>query len=247
MANIVRFDSKPVFTDPVFIEALPGIGDVGKTAGDFIAESMEAVKFASIYSEDFPPHVTVDDDSVVHMASNELWYARFGGRDFIFLRGDYQGSTPVGQFYLAQDLVDTLLSYGVSKIITLGGYGTGEMICEPRVFGAVSKKELKENLETCGVTFSPGDPQTGIVGASGLLIGMGKIYGVDSFCLMGETPGYFVDHRSALAVVRVLMKALDFEIDTKDLEEKAVHIDTLTAKVKEFEGQTKCGDLNYIG
>lgn len=168
MASIVRYDSKPVLKDPIFIEALPGIGDVGKVAGDFIAEASKAERFATIYSEDFPPQVMVDDDCVVHMACNELWHSVIGGRDVIFLRGDFQGSTPEGQFYLAQDIMNILLDYNVSRIVTLGGFGTGCMVEKPRVLGAVSDKKLKPEFEGYGVVFSSGEPETGIVGATGL-------------------------------------------------------------------------------
>ncbi|MBP6021003.1 MAG: proteasome assembly chaperone family protein [Candidatus Methanomethylophilaceae archaeon] len=246
MASIVRYDSKPVLKDPIFIEALPGIGDVGKVAGDFIAESFGAKRFASIYSEDFPPQVTVDDDCVAHMACNELWHSSVGGRDVIFLRGDFQGSTPEGQFYLAQDVMNILLDYNVSRIVTLGGFGTGCMVENPRVLGAVSKKELKAELEGYGVVFSPGEPEAGILGATGLLLGLGKIYGIDSVCLMGETSGFFVDHKGALAIVGVLMKILGTEYDTSDLKAKCVQIEELTAKVKEIDDRDSRDTLTYI-
>ncbi len=247
MASIIRYDSKPALKDPFFIEALPGIGNVGKVAGDFIADSVKAVKFASIYSEDLPPQVNLDEDSVIDMARNELWYGKVGDRDVIFLRGEFQGSTPEGQYYLAQDVMKELLKMDVRKIITLGGYGTGAMVDEPRVLGAVSDKRLKEDLSEYGVVFSPNDPQAGIIGAAGLLIGFGKIYGIDSVCLMGETSGFFVDHKSAKAIVDILMKMFDVKLDTKDLEEKAGQIDELTAKVKEAEDQDTHEDLSYIG
>ena len=125
MESIVKYDSKPVLKDPILIEALPGIGNVGKIAGDFIADSLGAVKFASIFSMNFPPQVNPDQDCVVHMACNELWYAKApNGQDIVFLRGNYQASTPAGQFILAQDVMEIMMSYDVSKFITLGGYGT---------------------------------------------------------------------------------------------------------------------------
>lgn len=235
--------------DPIFIEALPGIGNVGKIAGDFVADALKAERFATIYSENFPPQVVPDQECVVKMACNELWHARGPkGRDIVFLRGDYQGGTPEGQFALACDVMDVILSFGVSTIITLGGYGTGLMPGEVHVFGAVSRRELKPALEKAGVTFRPGEPQAGIVGASGALVGLGQANGIDSFCLMGETSGFFADQKSALAVIEVLRKILGIRrrLDLAELEEQSRKIDELAERVNSAE-PAPAEDLNYIG
>jgi uncharacterized protein (TIGR00162 family) len=247
MVNLVTYDSKPQLTSPSFIECLPGIGNVGKIAGDFFADAVGAKKFATIYSEHLPAQVFPDDDCVISMTCNEFWYAEdVNGKDIIFLRGEYQGATPEGQFQLSKEIFDLLLDFGISDITTLGGYGTGIMVDEPRVLGAVSDVGVKKKYSEIGVTFVPGEPQAGIVGASGILLGLGKIYKIPSICLMGETSGYFVDHKSAMAMVNVLTKKFGVEIDLKDLLEKAGHIDALTAKVKEFEDSPKSEDLCYI-
>ncbi|MDR3206270.1 MAG: PAC2 family protein [Candidatus Methanoplasma sp.] len=246
MASIVAYDKKPKLTSPAFIECLPGIGNVGKLAGDFFAEALNAKRFAVILSEHFPAQVLPDADCVVSMASNELWHANANGRDVIFLRGECQGSTSEGQFRLCTEIMDIIMDYDVSEIITLGGYGTGMMTDDPRVLGAVSDKKFKSQFSKIGVEFSPGEPQAGIVGASGVLLGLGKMYGIPSICLMGETSGYFLDHKSAMAVVRVLMKRFGADVDLTNLQEMSEHIDALTAKVKEFEDSPPAEDLNYI-
>jgi uncharacterized protein (TIGR00162 family) len=134
-------------------------------------------------------------------------------------------------------------------IFTLGGYGLGKLIEKPRVLGAVSHEELVDEMKEFGVTFSKGEPGSGIVGASGLLLGLGKVYDMRSVCLMGETSGYFVDPKAAQAVLEVLSKVLKMEVDFSDLEDKAEQIDMLTSKLKETEPQQepRKEDLGYIG
>ncbi|MDR3075395.1 MAG: proteasome assembly chaperone family protein [Candidatus Methanoplasma sp.] len=247
MESIIIYDSKPSLRTPVFIECLPGIGNVGKTAGDFLADSLNAKKFATIYSKHFPSQVTLDDDNVIEMMNNQLWYAEdIGGRDIIFLRGDCQGSTQEGQFELCKEILDIIMGYDVSCIITLGGYGTGAMVDAPRVFGAVTELAVKKEFMGYGVEFPPGDPNAGIIGASGIFVGLGKIYGIPSICLMGETSGYFIDHKSAMSMVGVLMQKLNVEVDLKELKDRSEQIDELTAKVKEMEDRSH-HDLGYIG
>ena len=248
MENIVRFDSRPVLKDPIFISALPGIGNVGKIAGDHFSEVLKAEKFASIYSMNYPPQVIPDENNVVKMACNELWYARTpAGQDLIILRGDYQGSSAEGQFILAEDIMEILVSYGTKQIITLGGYGVGRIIKDRHVFGAVTKIELKEDLEKVGVTFNPGEPKMGIVGAAGLFLGLGQINGIDAFCLMGETSGFFIDHGSSVEILKILGKMFGIEdLELKELEEECRKLDDLTEKATAPEPSQK-NDLGYIG
>lgn len=247
MESLIVYESRPKFDAPIFIECLPGIGNVGKAAGDFLADSLNAKKFATVYSKNFPSQVLLDDDNVIELANNQLWYSKdVGGHDLVFLRGDFQSSTQEGQFELCKEITDILIGHNVSEMITLGGYGTGLMVDSPRVFGAVSDKKMKKKYEKLGVEFSPGDPQAGIFGASGLFLGFGKIYGIPSICLMGETSGYFVDHKSAMALVTVLQKKLGVALDLKELQDKSEQIDELTAKVKERENNNQ-QDLCYIG
>lgn len=252
MANTttIRYDFVPELKRPIFIEGLPGVGNVGKVAADFLCESLNAKRFATIYSECFPPQVLLDDDCVIKMACNELYCAQnVNGKDVIFLRGDYQGSTPEGQYLICEDIVnDIILKMDVSYIYTLGGYGTGAMVEKPRVLGAVNDITLKQELTEHGVEFSPGEPSAGIVGASGLFLGFGKIFGIPAACLMGETSGFFVDHKSGIAMLQVLESILGVTVDKKELDIKSQQIDELTTKVKEYEvSQQNPTDLGYIG
>ncbi|MEA4977449.1 MAG: proteasome assembly chaperone family protein [Methanomassiliicoccaceae archaeon] len=248
MESIIRYDSKPELIRPLVIEGLPGIGNVGKIAADYLANALGAKRFACLYSPDFPPQISVDSNCVADFARNELWFAKAGDRDIVFISGSYQGSTPEGQFLICSDIMEALLSYDPSEIITLGGYGTGTMVESPRVLGAVSRMDVRPAYEDLGVVFEPGEPKGGIVGASAMFLAFGQIYGIDSICLMGETPGYFIDHKSAGAVMAILVKKLGVEVDTRELDTHSAMIDELNQKVKELENsRNSCEDLNYFG
>jgi len=71
---------------------------------------------------------------------------------------------------------------------------------------------------------------------------------------MGETSGYFVDPRSAEAVLKVLTQVLGLSIDFSDLEAKAKEIDRIAQKIHDAEQrpsessrETPREDLGYIG
>jgi len=237
----------------VFIEGLPGVGNVGKLAAEHLIDELHAEKFADMYSKYFPPQVLVDDDGIVKLVRNEFYFIKHNKNlesDIIFLVGDYQGLTPEGQYKLSYEILKLVESYGVKLIITLGGYGLGRMIDKPKVLGAVSTSDLIQKMKDYGVVFQRGEPGSGIVGASGLLLGLGKIKNIDGVCLMGETSGYFADPKSAQEVLKVLTKILNITIDFSELEVKANQIDKITSQIRDIEPpkmKQKEEDLHYIG
>lgn len=251
---VIRYEEKPKLKDAVFIEGLPGIGNVGKLAAEHLIDELGAQKLAEIVSKFFPPQVMVNDGGLIKLVNNELWYvenAGGGGNDIVFLVGDYQGINPEGQYELTDFILQHLKELGVRRIFTLGGYGVGRIIDKPRVFGAATSEALVKEMEEYGVVFSRGEPGTGIVGASGLLLGLGQLHGMEAVCFMGETSGYFVDPKSARSVLEVLTQALNVEVDFAELEDKAKQIDAITQRLREQAEVTPeepgKRDLGYIG
>lgn len=253
---VINYLERPKLKDPIFIEGLPGIGNVGKLAAEHLIDELGGKKFAEIVSKYFPPQILVQDGGLVKLVNNELWYvqgAGNGGVDLIFLVGDFQGMNPEGQYELSDFVVQVLKELGTKRIFTLGGYGVGRIVEAPKVYGAATDKALIKEMEAYGVVFSRGEPGSGIVGASGLLLGLGALHNIQSVCFMGETSGYFVDPKSARAVLEVLTKSLGVTVSFDELEEKAKQIDAITSRLRDqqSEGQpaepTVDRDLGYIG
>jgi hypothetical protein len=168
----------------------------------------------------------------------------------VFLVGDYQGITPEGQYELAFRSLELVEKYKVKRIYTLGGYGVGRIIEKPRVLGAATEPALVEEMKSRGIIFSKGEPGSGIIGASGLLLGLAARWKIPGVCLMGETSGYFVDPKSARMVLEVLTDLLGVKINYTALEQKAQQIEKLTTQFKEAEkaiADSRAEDLRYIG
>ena len=237
--------------DAILLEGLPGVGNVGKLAATHLIEELKAKKCMEIYSSHFPPQVLIDDDGIVTLVNNELYYYNGSGktRDLLFLVGEYQGMDSSGQYDLCTQLVDLVKDIGVTTIYTLGGYGLGKLVPEPRVLGAATSEEIVASFKSAGVEFMEGEPGSGIVGASGLLLGLGKLQGIQGGCLMGETSGYMVDPKSASVLLKSLQKLLKIKIDLSELEQRAKQVDSITSQLKEIEtGESEDRpDVNYIG
>ncbi|MGQ0536590.1 MAG: proteasome assembly chaperone family protein [Methanobacteriota archaeon] len=249
----ITITERPVLEKPILIEGLPGVGNVGKLAADHLIECLKAKRFAQIHSKYFPPQVLVQPDGTIRLVSNDLYYWKkkaAGQRDLVVLIGDYQGLTADGQYMLAAAVIEVAKELGVTEMFTLGGYGTGKMPEKPRVLGAATNRDLVKQMKKHGVVFRKGEPGGGIVGASGLLLGLGTLHGIEGTCLMGETSGYLVDPKSAQSVLEILSKVLGVEIDFSDLQSRAEQMDKLAQQLRDLERQTEGPsdeDLKYIG
>ena len=247
--EIVRVEDIKLI-DAILLEGLPGVGNVGKLAAMHLIEELKAKKCTEIYSSHFPPQVLIDEDGVVKLVNNELYYHKGKGKskDLLFLVGEYQGIDSSGQYELCNQLISLVKGMGVSTIYTLGGYGLGKLVPEPRVLGAATSQKMVDLFKSANVEFIDGEPGAGIVGASGLLLGLGKLQGIEGGCLMGETSGYMVDPKSATTVLKSLQKLLNIKINLEELEKRAKQVDSITSQLKQTEsGLEDKVDVNYIG
>lgn len=252
---VVNIIEKVAPKQAVMLEGLPGVGNVGKLAAAHLIDELETRKVIELYSKHFPPQVLIDDGGVVKLVSNEIHYyqAPEGTPDLFILTGEYQGLTPEGQYELCDIILNLCKELNVERIYTLGGYGLGKIVPSPRVLGAGTNEEVVEQMREAGVEFSKDEPGSGIVGASGLLLGMGTLMGIEGGCLMGETSGYLVDPKSAQVVLEVIQSLLKIEVDVSSLEEKAQQMDLLASHIKDMEAQFsgeeagKSDTLSYIG
>jgi uncharacterized protein (TIGR00162 family) len=252
--TIVRIIKKVELEDPILIEGLPGVGHVGKLVAEHIVEELNAQKIVEIYSPNFPPQVIINDDFTANLVKNEIYaYKSDNKNDLLIVVGDHQSVSNEGHYEITSIILDICEEYHVRRIYTLGGYGTGQLTESGIVLGAVNNVDLIEEMKKYGIEFRNNEPAGGIVGVSGLLLGMSKFRNIDAACLMGITSGYLVDPKSAQAVLGVLCKILDLHVDTQALEERAKDMERIIAKIMEMEQmqmQHEVGideDLRYIG
>ncbi|HII06969.1 MAG TPA: proteasome assembly chaperone family protein [Methanotrichaceae archaeon] len=251
--NVIRRVKDLSLKNPILIEGLPGVGHVGKLVAEHLVEELKAEEIIEVYSPHLPPQVIVQDDGTVKQVRNEIYAYHGKDRDLLFLVGDYQSATNEGHYELTGVFLDLCEEFGVKRIYTLGGYGTGQFVDKPKVLGAANSLELVEEMKEYGVVFQENEPGGGIVGVSGLLLGLGRLRDIDAVCLMGTTSGYLVDPKSAQEVLRVLSKALGIEVDMQALEDRAKEMERIVGKLQEMEkaqmpyetsGEE---DLRYIG
>ena len=243
----VEFFKDDDYSCDIMIEGLPGVGQVGKLVAEHLIEELGAEKIGEIHSLFFPPQVMIDENGVTSLPNNEIYRYEGENLSIMFLVGDFQSASPEGHYLLTDKYLEIAEKFGVKRIYTLGGYGVGHLIEDVRVLAAINDGKLKEEVESAGAVFTNGEPGGGIIGASGLLLGMGLRKGIEGICLMGETSGYLVDPRSSNSVLSVLSKLTGVEVDATKLEERAEEMEKFVEKVKASERASSEEELSYIG
>jgi len=240
--------------DPIFIEGLSGIGNVGLIAASHLIRHEGVEKLADVYSPYFinpglPIPGIMYTDGVAELPKNEVYYDL--ERNLIIILGFYQGSTPNSYFRLADSILDLCENFGVGKIFTLGGYGVGQYLEDPAVHGVATSKDLVDLLKTHGVGVEEGQKGP-ITGISGLLLGLGKERGFDGMCLLGETFGEFPDPKAAKAVLEALCGIIDIEVDMSELDKEVellegeIHRRAMLIR-DQMDEESRKEDLSYIG
>jgi hypothetical protein len=231
---------KPKLKNPLFIEGLPGVGNVGRIAAGYLLEELKAKKFAELYSSHFMPFVMLHQSSAVHVLKNEFYYwkaKQSGQRDLIILIGDSQSIDPEGHYEIAESILDFVSKLGVKEMLTLAGLSVGESIEKPKIIGAVSDPDLVEKYKKYGIDFEAGAKVGTIVGASGLLLGLGRTRNIKGICLLGETVGFPIipDPKSAEELLKILIKILNVKIDISKIEKKVKEMEEFIKKVEDVQ------------
>jgi uncharacterized protein (TIGR00162 family) len=245
---VIRMVENVKLKNSVLLVGLPGIGNVGKISADFLIENLKAKKLADVFSVHLPPQVLINEEAAARLVRNELYYKKRKGGDLIIFTGDFQGLTSQGQYEICYRVLELSKKLDVRKIITLGGYQIGKLMEIPRVFGAYTSRDMKEQVEKLGVIFSKNEPGGGIVGGAGLILGIGyELFNLPGVCLMGETSGYFTDPKSAKQVTKIVVDYLGLSADVSLFDERIKEIEEITNKMIEVPPEEKKEDLGYFG
>lgn len=199
----------PVLESPIFVQGLPGFGNVGKIAAHLLIKFCGAKPFAEMYSPHFPDYVSVNSDGICRLPKYEFYAAPMEKNDFIIMIGDTQPSLEdvVAHYELCSEVLDFITGHGCNFLITLGGIPSVEN--SGQVFVAATSPRLAvEFMEKGAVLYARGR----IVGATGLMLGMAKERGLDGVCLLGATTGFRADRGAGFSVFKFLMKALGNEV-----------------------------------
>lgn len=252
--KITKLEENLELNNPVLIEGLPGIGNVGKIVADFIVEELEGVKVFDIFSYSMPHSVFVNEDNLVELPKIEIFKVTVKKRDLLILCGDMQPIDEESCYEFCDQTLNIAKEFGVSEVITLGGIGLHEMPQKPKVYctgntqSIVDKysKNTKMKTKVYGV-IGP------IMGVSGLLVGLSERKNMRGIAMLAETLGHpmFLGIKGAKEILKVLDKKFELNINLKKLNKEIKALEKEMKQTEEIQpidsSDKKKISVNYIG
>ena len=241
---------------PILVEGLPGIGNVGKLAVDFLVDELNAKDFIELSSYDMPNMAFVNEEGLVEMPKIKLYYKKTKGNlpDLLFLSGDIQPTENRLSHEFSDSIITLSKKLNVREIITLGGIGLSQEIKRPKVYCTSHSQKLldnykKRNLKIKTNVYGVVGP---IFGASGLLVGMAKEKKIPAAALLAETFNnpFNLGIKGAKELIKILNVRLNLKLDIKKLN---LEVKKIEKQIKENLKETskyeieKNKDTTYIG
>ena len=250
--------SNPKLKDPILIEGLPGIGNVGKIAVDFIIDNLKAKKLLQIYSKTLPHSFFFNEENLIELPLIEIYYKRLKDKDLLLLSGDVQPLEETSCYEFCDTILDISEKYHSNEIITLGGIGLSNIPKDPRVFCTANNKDImqkyrKKYKQMQNDAYAIIGP---IVGVSGLLVGLAKERNIPAISLLTETYAHpaYIGIKSAKETLNVLNKTLNLNLNLENLDNEIEEIEQefrkseylqKIQKIKRFKKSRR--DISYIG
>lgn len=241
--------------NPVLIEGLPGIGNVGKIAADFIIEELDGKKVFDVFSYSMPHSVFVNEDNLVELPKIEIFHVKAKKNDILIISGDMQPIDEESSYEFSDQILDLCMKLKIKEVITLGGVGLQEMPIKPKVYctgnnhDTIKKYSDKTKMKT--KVYGIIGP---IMGVSGLLVGLADKKNIGAISILAETLGHpmFLGIKGAKEMLKNLDKKFEFGIKISKLNKE---IKALEKEMRMTEEISQSGDktegkhrqVNYIG
>jgi uncharacterized protein (TIGR00162 family) len=163
----------------------------------------------------------------------------FSSNDLLLLTGDSQPVVPGSEYILSEQLLDLITKFKISNIFSLASYVTGTFVNEPKIYGTATNPDIIKSFRSFNIsTLDNGN----ITGMNGLILGLGKLRGIEGTCLLGETSGYVIDAKASKNLLEILNKILGIKINMDEINKRSKDTEIL---IKNLEQQMMAKSGQY--
>lgn len=247
--NIVKTKNVKI-EKPILIEGLPGIGNVGKIAVDFMIENLKAEKIYEIHSNKYPHAVFVNEKNLIEAPRIDIYYKKIGKKDLMFLVGDIQPIDEEACYTFCNELLDLFKNLKGEEIITLGGIGLQRIPENPQVYCTGNSKKIIQKYKTQRLNQNIYGVVGPIIGVTGLLVGLSMRKKIPAIALLAETLGHptYLGIKGAREILELLNEKLKLGLDLKQLDEEITEIEKeIKTKTKQMSLLHKSKKVRNIG
>jgi len=232
------------------LEAVPGVGNVGKIVVDALVEKHPSRTIGWILHPDFPPHATLSKNGLLSPPRLEINSVILpDGKTIITIGGNLQPMTAKGQYEVAESILAMAKENNTPKILVLAGLAAG---AEDRNIHVIcADLDVKKSLQEIDINVTDEQPKSGMIGIAGLLISLSPLHGVPTIGLVAETIGASADtlaaDRLSAWIEQGLELPLDLDLDsTEKTAKKLLATMDVSGDIDEIlNGSEKQNDSNF--
>ena len=168
---------------------------------------------------------TQSNDSLKPTTSDTL-----SSKDLILLTGDSQPVVPGAEYLLSEQILDLITKFKISNIYSLASYVTGTFVNDPKIYGTATNPEIVKSFRSFNIsTLDNGN----ITGMNGLILGLGKLRGIEGICLLGETSGYVIDAKASKNLLEILNNVLGIHINMDEMNKRSKDTEILIKNLEQ--------------
>jgi uncharacterized protein len=151
-------------------------------------------------------------------------------KDLILLTGDSQPVVPGSEYVLSEQILDLITKFKISNIYSLASYVTGTFVNDPKIYGTATNPEMVKSFRSFNIsTLDNGN----ITGMNGLILGLGKLRGIEGICLLGETSGYVIDAKASKNLLEIVNNVLGIHINMDEMNKRSKDTEILIKNLEQ--------------
>jgi proteasome assembly chaperone (PAC2) family protein len=194
------------------LEAVPGVGNVGKILVDSLVEKHPSRTLGWILNHDFPPHSTFDSNGLMRPPRMEIKSVILpDGQTVIVIGGEMQPMTSAGQNEVAEEILTICSESSTPMLLVLAGLASGAE--DKGIHVICADEDVRRDLVANDIPVSKERPEAGMIGVAGLIVSMSPLFGVNTFALVAETVGSTTDVLAASRLANWIENGLDLPLD----------------------------------
>jgi len=238
--------------EAIMVEGLPGLGNVGKIAVDYIIDSTKASKIYEISHNHPPNYVFINEENQIEEPKINIYHKKINRKDILLLSGDIHPENSTHEF--CNKVFEVFKKKKGKELVILGGIGTVSIPKEPKVFCTGTNQKIIEKYspDIKANMFGMVGP---IFGVSAQLLSIAKKKKVPSAALLAETFAHptHIGIKEARELINVLNKKLNLNINIKEIDKEIREIQNLNKSrklnniIKKLKPQDKIEYADYIG
>jgi len=238
MSWTIHHEKKTPLKNPTVIIGMPGIGNIGKIALDFMIDDLKAHKIAEFHGTGLPHSVFVNEDNLVELPSIEVWTKRIKDKHYLFVTGDVQPISEEHCYEFCELLLTQLKKWNCKLIITIGGIALKEEPEEPDVYITGTTRKAVDTFARGTTVKKDIHGVVGpIIGITGVALGIADRHDVPAVSLLSETLGHpmYIGIGGAKEILKIIKKKIELPIKLIQLDKEIEKIEAeITKKTQEM-------------